>query len=91
MGSATDMVSMDIKLQSVGVALKHHAPTGPRHTNRQHQNKISIKKKSREASFNPCKIILVICKVLWLGSFKLVIVPIVSHHLARDKLTGRKS
>ena len=34
--------------------------------------------------------LLVIYKVLWLESLNLVRVPIVSHRLARDKLTGRK-
>ena len=91
MGSAIIVVNMDIRLQSVAVAVKHHAPTGACYTNRQHQDKINSKKRSRKASFNPCKMLSVICKVLWLGSFKLVKVPIVSHHLARDKLTRRKS
>ena len=91
MGSATTVVSIDVRLQSVGVAVKHHAPTNAYHTNRQYQDKISSLKRSRKASFSPCKILSVICKVLWLGKFKLVKIPTVSHHLARDKLTGRKS
>ena len=90
-GSITTVVSMDIRPQSVGVAVKHHTPINACHSNRQHQDKTISKKKHRKASFNPCKILSAICKVLWLGSFKLVKVPIVSHHLAKDKLTGRKS
>ena len=66
-GSATTVVSMDTRLHSVGVMVKHHSPTNVHHTNRQHQDKISSKKRSRKASFNPCKILSVICKVFWLG------------------------
>ena len=33
-GSATTVVSMDIRLQTVGVAVKHHAPSDACHTNR---------------------------------------------------------
>ena len=88
--SATTVVSMDVWLQSVGVVVKHHAPTDACHTNRWHQDKISSKKRSKKSSFNLCKMLSVIYKVLWLGSFKLVKVPIVSYRLARDKLTGRK-
>ena len=91
MGSATTVVSMDIRLQSIGVVVKHHALTNACHTNRQHQDKINSKKRSRKVSFNPCIILSVIYKVLWLGSFKLVKVLIVSCHLARDKLIGKKS
>ena len=89
-GSATTVISMDIRLQSIGVVVKHHAPTGTNHTNRQYQDKISSKRRIRKASFNLCKVLLVIYKVLWLESLSLVKVPIVSHHLARGKLTGRK-
>ena len=88
-GSATTVVSMDIRLQTVGVAVKHHAPSDACHTNRWHQEKISSKMRSRKSNFNLCKMLLVIYKVLWLESLKLIKVPIVSHCLARDKLTGR--
>ena len=71
-GSATFVVSMDIRLQSVGVAVKHHAPTNACHTKRQYKDKISSIKRSRKSSFNSCKKISVICKVLWLGNSKLV-------------------
>ena len=55
MGSSVGtVVSMDIKLQSVGVAVNHYAPTGTHHTNIQHQDKISSKRRSRKASFNLC-------------------------------------
>ena len=33
-GSAIPVVSMDIRQQSVGVAVKHHAPTGASFTSR---------------------------------------------------------
>ena len=84
------MVSRDIRLQSVGVAEKHHAPTGTRHTNIRYQDKINSKRRSRTASFNLCKVKLVIYKVLWLESLSLVKVPFVSRHLARGKLIRRK-
>ena len=61
-----------IRLQSVGVVVKHHALTDACHTNRQYQDKINSNKRSRKVSFNPCIILSVICKVLWLGIFKLV-------------------
>ena len=54
-GSATTVVSMDIRLQSVKVAVKHYAPTNTCYTNRRHQDKIDSKKKSRKASFNTLK------------------------------------
>ena len=78
MGSARTVVSMDIRLQSIGMVVRHHTPTDACHTNRQHQDKINSKNRSRKASFNLYRMLLVICKVLWLGSFKLVKVPIVS-------------
>ena len=43
-GSATTMANRDIKQQSVGVAVKHHAPTDVRPTSRRPQDKISVKK-----------------------------------------------
>ena len=43
-GSATTMVNRNIRQQSIGVAVKHHAPTYARFTNRQHQNKTISKK-----------------------------------------------
>ena len=89
-GSATTVVGMYIRLQSVGVAVKHHASTNICYTNRWHQDKINIERKSKKASFNLCKVPLVVYKVLWSESLSLVRVPIVSHRLARDKLTGRK-
>ena len=54
------------------------------------KKKISSKKKSRKASFNLCKVLLAIYKVFWLESLSLVKVPIVTRHLARGKLAGRK-
>ena len=57
-GSATTVVSIDIRLQSIGVVVKHQAPTDVCYTNRRHQDKISSKKKSRLASFNLYKVLL---------------------------------
>ena len=90
MGSATTVVNRDIKQQSVGVAVKHQAPTDACLINKQHQNKISSKRKSKKASFSLCKVLLVIYRVLWLRSLSLVAVLKVSHHLVKDKMTGRK-
>ena len=90
MGSATTVVSINVRLQNIRVAVNHHAPTIACHTNRRHQDKISNKRKSRKASFNLYKVVLIIYKVLLLESLSVVKVPIVSHCLARDKQTGRK-
>ena len=90
MGSVRTVLSRDIRLQSVGVVVKHHALTDACHTNNQHQNKINSKSKSRKTSFNLYKVLLVTYKVVFLESLSLVKVPIVSHHLARGKLTKRK-
>ena len=44
MGSAIPVVSMDTRQQSVGVAVKYHAPTDASLTSRLHHDKISNKK-----------------------------------------------
>ena len=46
-GSATTVASRDTRLQSVGVVVKHHAPTNTHLISRQHQGIISIKKKKK--------------------------------------------
>ena len=55
-GSATTVASRDIKQQSVGVVVKHHAPTDTHPTSRQPQDKISSKKINKKASFNLCRV-----------------------------------
>ena len=89
MGSATTVANRDINQQSVGLAIKYHAPTNACPT-RLLQDRIISTKINKKVSFNLCRVLLVICKVLWQGSLSLVKVPIVSCRLARDKLTGRK-
>ena len=45
MGSATTMANRGIKLQSVGVAVRYHAPTEDHHTSRPLQGHRSPKRK----------------------------------------------
>ena len=52
MGSAIAVVSMDIRQQSVGVVVKHHAPTNTRPTSRRFQDQISNKKISKNSGFS---------------------------------------
>ena len=56
MGSAIPVVSMDIRQQSIGVVVKHHAPTGASLTSRLLHDKISNKKISKKASFSLCRV-----------------------------------
>ena len=63
LGSLTTVASRDIRLQGIGVAVKHHAPTDVCPTSIQHQSKINSKKRSRRASFHLCTILSVIYKV----------------------------
>ena len=56
MGSATTVANKDTKLQSVGVAVKHHAPTDDSHTNRLPQDHRSPKKTSKKLNFSLCKV-----------------------------------
>ena len=44
MGSAIPVVSIDIRQPSVGVVVKHHAPTDTRPIRRLHHDRISNKK-----------------------------------------------
>ena len=55
MGSGIPVVSMDIRQLSVGVAVKHHAPTDALPISRLNHNKISNKKITKRSSFNPCR------------------------------------
>ena len=51
-GSAIPVVNMDIKQRSVGVAVKHHAPTSTSLTSKLPQDKMSNKKISKESIFS---------------------------------------
>ena len=55
-GSATTMANRDTKLQSVGVVVKHHAPTDDSHTNRLTRDHRSPKKISKKDNFSLCKV-----------------------------------
>ena len=57
MGSAIPVVSMDIRQQSVGVAIEHHSPTGASLTSRLPHNKISSKMISKRSSFIPYRVL----------------------------------
>ena len=63
LGSATTVVSIGMKLQSIVVAVKHHAPTDVHITNRKHQSKTSSKNRSRRSIFHLYKMPLAIYKV----------------------------
>ena len=89
-GSATTVVSMGIKLQSVKVVVKHHNPTDACLTNTQYQSKTSNKHRIRIAIFCIYKKLLTIYKVFQLKGFNTVRVLIVSCSLTNDRLTGRK-
>ena len=52
LGSVTIVASRDIRLQSVGVAVKHHIPTDPQLASRLCQNRINIKKRNKKSSFH---------------------------------------
>ena len=91
MGSATTVASRDKRLQSVGVVVKHHAPTDACLTSRQNQDKIDSEKINKKDSFNLYRVPQVIYKVFYLMSLSLLAVLEISCRLARDKLTERKS
>ena len=57
MGSVIPVVSIDIRQPSVGVAVKHHAPTAMCLISRLHHNKISNRKVNKKASFSPCRVL----------------------------------
>ena len=56
MGSATTVANRDTKLQSVGVVVKHHAPTNDSHTSRLPQDYRSHKKINKKVNFSLCKV-----------------------------------
>ena len=56
MGSASTVVNRGIKLQSVGVAVRHHAPTEDSPTSRLLQDHISLKKINKKDNFHLCKV-----------------------------------
>ena len=55
-GSATTVVNRGIKLQSVGVVVRHHAPTDDHYTSKLPQDHRSLRKKSKKVSFYLCKV-----------------------------------
>ena len=57
MGSATTVANRDIKLQSIGVAVKHHAPTNDSHTSRLTQDHRSHKKINKKTNFSLCRVL----------------------------------
>ena len=79
MGSAAIVASRDTGLQSVGVVIKYHAPTDACLISRWQQVRISSKKINKKASYILCRVLLAICKVLWLGSPNSVAVLEISH------------
>ena len=90
LGSTTIAINIGIKLQSVGMAVKHDAPTDACPTNRQPQNKKSNKHRIRRVIFCLCKMLLAIYKVFRPESLNLVKVLVVSHCLTNNRLTRRK-
>ena len=85
------MANRDTKLQSVGVAVKHHAPTNNSHTTRLPQDHRSPKKISKKINFSLCRVPSVFFRVLWLESYILVKVPVVCHQLSRGDWIGMKT
>ena len=55
-GSATPVANRDPKLQSVGVVVKHHAPTEDSHTSRLPQEYKSPKKINKKVNFSLCRV-----------------------------------
>ena len=62
LGSVTTVASRDIRQQSVGVAVKHHAPTDAHLTSKPCQSRTNSKKRNKKASFHQCKVPSVIYK-----------------------------
>ena len=56
-GSATTVANRVIKLQSVGVAVRHHTPTKDHHTSRLLQGNRSPKKAKKKFNFRICKVL----------------------------------
>ena len=57
MGSATTVANRGTKLQSVGVAVKHHAPTNDSLPNRLHQDPRNHKKINKKVNFSLCRVL----------------------------------
>ena len=57
MGSATTMANRDIRQPSVGMVVKHYAPTNASSISRLPQDQISNKKLSKKPSFNQCRVL----------------------------------
>ena len=56
-GSATTVENRDIRQQSVGVVVKHHAPTDASPTSRRPQDQKNSRKINKKASFNLCRVL----------------------------------
>ena len=91
MGSATTVKNRVIKLQSVGVTVRHHTPTEDQYTNRLIQGSKSPKKINRRLNFKICKVLLIFCRVFWPGSLNLEKVYIISRQLAKGNWMGIKA
>ena len=63
-GSATTVANRVIKLQSVGIAVKHHTPNEDHHISKQLQHNISPEKANKKFSFRISKVPLVFYRVL---------------------------
>ena len=59
MGSATTVANRVIKLQSVGVAVRHFTPTEDHHISRLFQGNRSPKKENKKLNFRICKVLQV--------------------------------
>ena len=55
--SATTVANRDTRQQSVGVVVKHYAPTDASPTSRRPQDQISSKKINKKVSFNLCRVL----------------------------------
>ena len=87
-GSATTVANRNTKLQSVGVAVKHHAPTDNSLPSRQPQDHRGNKKTSKKVSFSLCRVLRVICRVLWQESHSFLKGSMVCRRLARGNWPG---
>ena len=56
-GSAIPMVSMDMRQLSIGVVVKHHAPTDAHPISKLHHDRINNKNISKKSSFSTCRVL----------------------------------
>ena len=90
-GSATTVVNRGTKLQSVGVVVKHHAPTEDSHINKLPQDHRSLRKINKKVNFNLCRVTCILVCVLWLESQILGKVAIVCRQFAKGNWAGMKT